>query len=285
MSSVFLSHNSKDKPWVRKLAERLTLDGITVWLDEAELNIGDSLIEKISAGIQDMKFVAAIISKNSIQSSWVQKEINLAMSKEIAGRTVTVLPLLIDNCTLPASLADKLYANFTSPENYEVEYTKLLRALGVTKKSSTKKSNNITKKNIMPGINQPTNDVLNIKIIGVVKDRTVQDQEYAGLQHYYLQLSQRPPSGWDDFFNESRRFPRHSMWRKAWIEGDCVVVKCALDELSRYHLKDLKHDVKTANSKYKEAKDYEQEQREYEKQQQEIAINKRDNVLDQLDFD
>jgi hypothetical protein len=131
MSSVFLSHNSKDKPWVRTLAERLIADEVIVWLDEAEINIGDSLIEKISAGIQDMKFVAAIISKNSVESSWVQKEISLAMSKEIAGREVTVLPLVIDNCELPISLSDKLYADFTNPNDFETSYSKLLRALGV----------------------------------------------------------------------------------------------------------------------------------------------------------
>ena len=39
--SIFLSHNSKDKPFVRKLAERLKRHGVSVWLDEAELNIGD----------------------------------------------------------------------------------------------------------------------------------------------------------------------------------------------------------------------------------------------------
>ena len=74
MSSVFLSHNSKDKPWVRGLAERLMADDVVVWLDEAEINIGDSLIDKIAEGIKEMKFVAAIISKNSVESSWVQKE-------------------------------------------------------------------------------------------------------------------------------------------------------------------------------------------------------------------
>ena len=92
MSSVFLSHNSKDKVWVRNLAQRLTSDGIVVWLDEAEINIGDSLIDKISSGIHDMEFAAAIISSNSVESSWVQKEISIAMSKEITGRSVTVLP-------------------------------------------------------------------------------------------------------------------------------------------------------------------------------------------------
>ena len=131
MPSVFLCHNSKDKPFVRELADRLKSDGVRVWLDEAELNIGDSLIEKISGGIEDMEYVAVIISKNSIESRWVQKEISLAMSKEIAGRSVTVLPILVNKCNLPEALADKLYADFTLRENFDDEYSKLLRAMGV----------------------------------------------------------------------------------------------------------------------------------------------------------
>ena len=34
---VFLSHNSKDKPAVRELAEALRERGVIVWLDEDEL--------------------------------------------------------------------------------------------------------------------------------------------------------------------------------------------------------------------------------------------------------
>ena len=34
---VFLSHNSKDKPDVRELAEALRARGLRVWLDECEL--------------------------------------------------------------------------------------------------------------------------------------------------------------------------------------------------------------------------------------------------------
>jgi hypothetical protein len=146
MSSVFLSHNSKDKPWVRKLAQRLVNDGVKVWIDEAEINIGDSLIEKISSGIQEMKFVAAIISKNSVQSKWVQKEINIAMSKEIENRHVIVLPLVIDNCTIPSILADKFYADFRKPDDFEVAYKKLLKAIGIKKIDKSK----IDKKKVLP---------------------------------------------------------------------------------------------------------------------------------------
>lgn len=286
MASVFLSHNVKDKPWVRKLAERLTSDGVVVWLDEAELKIGDSLIEKISDGIQEMEYVAAVISKNSVESYWVQKEISLAMSKEILGRKVTVLPLLIERCKLPAALIDKLYADFTKPENFETEYSKLLHALGVNsapKVVNTHQTNSGETKEICD--KTESNQTLDIRIVGVVKDRTQQDLQFPGLQDYFFQLSARPPVGWSDFFDQAREFPRHTRWRKAWIEGDCVVVNCALDELAKYHLRDLKKDVATANKNYMQAKADADRQKQIERAQREKAMRERDNVLEQLDFD
>jgi len=283
MSSIFLSHNSKDKPWVRNLADRLTSDGVVVWIDEAELNIGDSLIEKIAEGIQEMRFVAAVISSNSINSTWVQKELNLAMSKEIKGKQVTVLPLLIESCTLPPSLTDKLYADFTNPDNFEQEYSQLLRAIGVHAASQNTKAQEINDSD-PPGEKQEQ-DSLDLRIVGVVKERTRQDPDYSGLHDYYFQLSGMPPPEWELFFDQSRSFARHSMWRNAWIEGDCVVIKCALDEIERFHLRDLKQDVAKANADYTQALRLHDEQ---ERQKRELARKQkeeRDGKLDQLDFD
>jgi len=108
--SIFLSHNSKDKPFVRRLAERLTESGATIWLDEVNIRIGDSLVDKISEAIREVDFIAAVISKNSINSPWVKKELSLAVTKEIKSKSVVVLPIVIDDCPMPGSLADKLYA-------------------------------------------------------------------------------------------------------------------------------------------------------------------------------
>ncbi|MCL2041490.1 MAG: toll/interleukin-1 receptor domain-containing protein [Bacteroidales bacterium] len=44
---VFISHSSKDKEFVRKLAKDLQRNGIEVWLDEWTLKIGDSFAESI----------------------------------------------------------------------------------------------------------------------------------------------------------------------------------------------------------------------------------------------
>ena len=286
MPSVFLCHNSKDKPFVRKLAKRCASDGVQVWFDEAELNIGDSLIEKISGGIKNMEYVAVIISKNSIESCWVQKEISLAMSKEIAGRRVTVLPILVNKCSLPEALADKVYADFTLRENYEDEYSKLLRAMGVVSASKAE-SQNRTRSKQKIGISNDIkpNQTADIHIVDVDKNRTRQDREFPGLHHFFLQLSVQPPKRWIELFGRAREFPRHTMWREAWIERDCIVVKCAVDELEEYHVKDLKDDVATANEGYLKAIEDEERKKHIEREREKKVKQERDKVLNKLEFD
>ena len=110
MPSAFLCHSSKDKDFVRALAGRLAASGVSVWIDEAELDIGDSLLEIIAEGIKESDFVVAVISKNSVMSNWVRKELLLAMTREVRGRRVRVLPVVIDECKpdMPFFLTDKL---------------------------------------------------------------------------------------------------------------------------------------------------------------------------------
>jgi len=127
MSSIFLSHNHKDKPFVRKLAERLNAQGIRTWVDEAEIRVGDSLITKIESAIQEFTYLGVILSPNSITSQWVKKEVNIALTHEIDGAQVKVLPLLIESCDIPWFLSDKLYADFT--RDFEDGFETLLKRL------------------------------------------------------------------------------------------------------------------------------------------------------------
>jgi len=119
MSSIFLSHNSKDKPFVRKLANDLRRRGFYVWVDEAEIKIGDSLIEKIREGLDKMEYVGVVLSNNSINSEWVKKEIDIAMNQEIEGKRVKVLPIMLEQVDPPFFLKGKLYADFTTDEQYQ----------------------------------------------------------------------------------------------------------------------------------------------------------------------
>jgi len=133
MSKIFLSHTSSDKPFVRKLAADLRNNGHTVWIDEAEINIGDSLIGKIREGLDSVEYVAVILSKASIQSEWVKKELEIASNKEIKEKRIIVLPLIIDNVEMPGFLEGKLYGDFSDDTKYDDTLKLLLRSLGDSK--------------------------------------------------------------------------------------------------------------------------------------------------------
>lgn len=127
---IFLSHTSEDKPFVRELKSRLEDQGVEdVWLDEAEIMIGDSLIKKIEEGLKKTKYIGVILSPRSIKSPWVEKELEIAINREILTGEVVVLPLLYEKCELPAFLMGKMYADFTSPAAYGEGVTNLLRRL------------------------------------------------------------------------------------------------------------------------------------------------------------
>lgn len=282
MSSIFLSHNSKDKPFVRELGKRLSSDGVLVWLDEAEINIGDSLIEKISSGIQEMDFVAAIISTNSVSSPWVQKEISLAMNKEIKGRKVVVLPILVDSCEISSYISDKLYADFRKQANFEDSYYLLLKTI------KNQKSQDIPTNSLhYPTVNKQKNnfeEFEDLNLIGVDKQKTQMSRPGTTMYNVFLELSVTPPLKWADLFTNERAFPRHSMWRKAIISGKYVLIECPLDELERFHLKDIKEDIANTNSKYKAMVVQEQQAKLRLEEEIKKQTEKKNDILDKLNI-
>src|SRR5437899_3569678 len=83
VTNIFLSHSHADREFARKLASDLRLSGIHVWIDEAEIKIGESLLSKIQSGIMEMNYLAVILSRNSVTSNWVTLELQMAMSLEM----------------------------------------------------------------------------------------------------------------------------------------------------------------------------------------------------------
>lgn len=130
MSSVFLSHSHKDKAFVMRLAGDLRQKGHIVWVDEAEIDVGDSLVEKIRQGIDRVDYVAVVISKASVRSKWVSRELDIATIRELRGTKVVVLPVLLENVRLPGFLEGKLFADFRGAARYGDGLRSVLRSLG-----------------------------------------------------------------------------------------------------------------------------------------------------------
>jgi hypothetical protein len=123
-NSVFVSYSSKDRNFVERLATDLRSRGLYVWFDQWELKVGDSLIEKINAGIASQDYLVVVLSKTSVRSQWVMKELNAALMRELKERRVVVLPILIEDCDIPPLLSEKVYADFRG--DYSVGLNRLL---------------------------------------------------------------------------------------------------------------------------------------------------------------
>lgn len=126
---AFLSHSSHDKPFIRQLASDLKANGVQVWLDELNIKVGESIPEKISQGLAESDYFLFAASKSSVGSEWVKRELNSALIKEVEKRAVTILPLKLDDATMPAIIADKKYADFS--ESYKQGLANLLHGMGV----------------------------------------------------------------------------------------------------------------------------------------------------------
>lgn len=90
---VFISHASEDRAFVaRPLAVALESHGVSVWLDDFELRIGDSLRRKIDHGLARSRFGVVILSNSFFAKGWPQYELDGIVSRSVSGEQ-TLLPI------------------------------------------------------------------------------------------------------------------------------------------------------------------------------------------------
>lgn len=121
--SVFICYSHEDKDFVEKLSVDLVKNKIHIWLDTWELQVGDSLIEKIDEAITESEAILVVLSKSSLESAWCKKELNASLIRELSEKNVLVLPLLIEDCEIPLFLREKKYADFKTDYNEALRLT------------------------------------------------------------------------------------------------------------------------------------------------------------------
>ncbi len=90
---VFISHASEDKAAIaRPLYDALDRFGVSVWFDEAELRIGDSLRRKIDQGLARSAFGVVIFSEAFFTKGWPQYELDGVVTRSVAGQQ-NLLPI------------------------------------------------------------------------------------------------------------------------------------------------------------------------------------------------
>lgn len=110
--AIFISYSHADAGFAHQLATELVEHNAHVWIDTWELNVGDSLVDKIQKAIQDAGALLVILSKASVDSEWCKKELSAGLIRELEEKRVIVLPVLKEECNIPMFLRDKKYADF-----------------------------------------------------------------------------------------------------------------------------------------------------------------------------
>lgn len=124
---IFISYSHQNKDFVDNLAANLVKHKARVWIDRWELNVGDSIIDKVQEAIQESSALIIVISKSSMESEWCKKELSSAFLRELEEKKVIVLPLLLEDCAMPIFLRGKMYADFR--HNFDDGFKKTLEAI------------------------------------------------------------------------------------------------------------------------------------------------------------
>lgn len=106
------------------------MHGIDVWFDKWEILAGESLTDKLSVGLIETNAFIILMSPNSMSSKWVKEELRVALQRRIRDEDFKIIPILLEECTIPAFLLDYIYIDWRKEELEGFE--SLLRALKQT---------------------------------------------------------------------------------------------------------------------------------------------------------
>lgn len=124
---VFLSHSSSDNPIVLELAQRLRADGLRVWIDNWEIQEGDSIPSKIEQGLENSRVLVLCMSKNAFGSDWATLESQTFRFRDPLNKQRRFMPLRLDDTEPPGSLKQFKYVDWRGV-NREEAYQRLLNA-------------------------------------------------------------------------------------------------------------------------------------------------------------
>lgn len=137
--SCFPSYSSKDDAFVRKLHAALQERGVRCWFAPEDLPIGGKIRPTIDREIFRKDRFLIVLSTNSINSSWVEKEVETAFERMYKQKSAFLVPLRIDDAVMDTDRAWAAdlrrsvnvgdFRQWQDPAEFQRALTRLLRDL------------------------------------------------------------------------------------------------------------------------------------------------------------
>lgn len=123
---VFISYSSVDKEWARSFAEALKQRGVSIWLDQFEIGVGESLPNALEVGLRESDVLVAVIDPGASLRPASLFELGAAIG--MGKRVVPIVPRELDPSKLPFELRTRRYLVRDSPEETAGELADSLEA-------------------------------------------------------------------------------------------------------------------------------------------------------------
>ncbi len=137
----FISYSHRDEIFARQLYAELQQHEVQCWFAPEDMKIGDKIRQKIDWSIRSHERLLLILSENSINSVWVEKEIETAFEEEIKRKQIMLFPIRLDSAVIETDQAwaadirrTRHIGDFTQWKNqdaYRGAFRRLLRDLEI----------------------------------------------------------------------------------------------------------------------------------------------------------
>ncbi|QDW35784.1 toll/interleukin-1 receptor domain-containing protein [Bradyrhizobium sp. KBS0727] len=95
--SCFISYSAHDHKFIERFRNELSNNGIRTWFAPRDLSFGASTRDVIEAQIRSHDRLIVVLSKSSLQSQWVQFEVETALELERRKKGEIIIPVCIDD--------------------------------------------------------------------------------------------------------------------------------------------------------------------------------------------
>ena len=142
--SCFISYSSQDDEFARRLHADLQDNGVRCWFAPEDLKIGDRVLFAIDEAIRLRDKLMLVLSEASIESDWVEHEVNKALQEEEKRGATVLFPIRIDGAVMKTEFgwAKRIrqahrptgrhigdFSNWKDHDEYKIAFDRLMRDL------------------------------------------------------------------------------------------------------------------------------------------------------------